>query len=769
MTSAVTPGIPPDSDAMRRQLKHVSHGDLVGARNGLIELCWTDPRNGALSHAQLFGTDEIEDLIERAVELNQTPGVNTYVGAALRKPDAPREKRGNDASFYAASALWGDVDADVVAPAIATCKLRGVPPTMTVVTGRHPHLRAQMWWRLANPCRGPELLRGLCSNIAQAIGGDPSVVNPGRVLRLGGSVAWPTKDGRVLERTEVHIPDDPARPRQYFIEQLLRAFAPGAGPLAATPSGGGNNPAIAPTNMGATDPQSAPENWGQLPPDSPQKKGGNQHPITTTPPNGGLAIGGMSVEQAFAAVQRGERWHDHVVRLVAHWTARGWSDAEILGQAAGFTLPDYTLDQTRRDLARMIEGARRKWNTPNPVHGFDGDEPPAPFRFGACAALATALLKRREFMLGNIAVRGHVTGLVAPPGVGKSSLAIAAAVAVATGRDKVIGMAVHERAKAWVWNQEDDRDELIRRLAAVVQYHDIDFGAELAGRIGLNSGLERPLIIARKMREGRVERLPDADQIADIIKREGVGLLFVDPFVETHQCDENDNVQINAVGAIWREIAKRTNCAIVLVHHTAKPPFAAPDAWVGQQTAARGASSFGGVCRVVVTLSNMSKRDVDELGLDDGERRRWARLDDAKANLSLVGDEAKWFRRESVTIANGDEVGVLAPGDPKPPEIGDIDKGVEAAIVAEIGRAWRADEPYGVRPQSNRYWAEALPQALGHPARVVRDIVEALLAQGVIEKTIYDTRNKTKGLRVVPLDERRAPPPGKPPSPEGDA
>ena len=136
-------------------------------------------------------------------------------------------------------------------------------------------------------------------------------------------------------------------------------------------------------------------------------------------------------------------------------------------------------------------------------------------------------------MLGNIAIRGYVTGLAAPPGVGKSSLAIAAAVAVA-GRDDIIGLAVHERAKAWVWSQEDDRDELMRRLAVVVQHHRIDFETELAGRIALNSGLERPLVTARKTREGQVERLPDADQIADIIKREDVGLLFVDPFVETH-------------------------------------------------------------------------------------------------------------------------------------------------------------------------------------------------------------------------------------------
>jgi hypothetical protein len=752
MSNAVSPILAPDPDAMRRQLEHLFLDDLDGAQGGLIELAWNDPRTGALSAAQLFGTDEIEELIERATALNANPGCNLYVGGALRKPETSRAKRGADADFLAASAIWADVDDNVLRAATFECQRRSVPPTMGVVTGRHPHTRGQMWWRLATPCRGHELLRNLCSNIAQAIGGDPSVINPSRVLRLGGSVAWPTKDGRVLERTEVQIPDD-GRPRQYYVEHLLRAFAPNA-PLLAAPSpmatshaSGTNLPPIAPASLEKTDTQS---------------------PLPARNDNG-LAIGTLSIDHALAAIRRGERWHDHVVRLVAHWTARGWSDAEILATAEGLTLPNYKPDMTRRDLARMIEGARRKWNVPNPAHALDDGDPPAPLRFDACTKLATALLKRREFLLGNIAIRGHVTGLVAPPGVGKSSLAIAAAVAVATARDDIIGLAVRERAKAWVWNQEDDREEMLRRLAAVVQHHGIDFGAELANRIGLNSGLEHPLVIARKTREGQVERLPDADQIADILVREGVGLFFVDPFVETHQCDENDNVQINAVGAIWREIAKRANCAIVLVHHTAKPPFAAPDAWVGQQTAARGASSFGGVCRVVVTLSNMSKRDADELGLDDGERRRWARLDDAKANLSLVGDEAKWFRRESVTIANGDEVGVLAPGVPKPSEIGEIDKVIEAAVVAEIGRAWRAGEPYGVRPQSNRYWAEALPQALGQPARVVRNIVEALLAQGAIEKAIYDTRNKTKGLRVVPLDERRAPPPGKPPGPEGDA
>jgi hypothetical protein len=40
------------------------------------------------------------------------------------------------------------------------------------------------------------------------------------------------------------------------------------------------------------------------------------------------------------------------------------------------------------------------------------------------------------------------------------------------------------------------------------------------------------------------------------------------------------------------------------------------------------------------------------------------RLDDAKANLSLASGSARWFKRVSIIIANGEEVGALVPGDP---------------------------------------------------------------------------------------------------------
>ena len=109
-----------------------------------------------------------------------------------------------------------------------------------MVTGRQPHVRAQLLWRQETPERDPDRCRQQNLALAQALGGDRSVVNPGRVLRLAGSLAWPVKPGRVLERTELQTFDD-GRPRVYLPGQLARAFPPASrlGPGIRRRPGGG--------------------------------------------------------------------------------------------------------------------------------------------------------------------------------------------------------------------------------------------------------------------------------------------------------------------------------------------------------------------------------------------------------------------------------------------------------------------------------------------------------------------------------------------------
>lgn len=69
------------------------------------------------------------------------------------------------------------------------------------------------------------------------------------------------------------------------------------------------------------------------------------------------------IEQA----RSGHQWHNAVLQLTAHWVARGWSNAEIITQAEGLTLPGYTVESTRAELRKLIGFARRKWAMPSPA------------------------------------------------------------------------------------------------------------------------------------------------------------------------------------------------------------------------------------------------------------------------------------------------------------------------------------------------------------------------------------------------------------------
>ena len=595
----------------------------------------------------LYGTDQLDGLVEAAFELNRVPGQNVYIGAALRRPGTRVSGRCSDDDFFALTAFYADLD-EGVETARNLYRERRCPPTAVVVTGRQPHQRAQPWWRLETPERDPEVCRRQNRVLALALGGDPSVVNPGRVLRLAGSIAWPVKPGRTVERTELHTFDD-GRPRIYMPGQLARAFPP----FAAERSDAPPNP-----ERGAT-------------------------------LNIGSEFDGATVEAYLAAIRAGDHWHNHLVRLTGHWIARGWSDAEILTATEALTLAGYTVDQTRREVARMIESGRAKWNIPNPEHQvLDATDPLPPLAPDFLEQLSVAMLPRRRWLLEGTLLRGNVTVEVAPPGAGKSTLAIQQAVAIVTGRP-ITRQQVHEQTRVWIYNNEDDGDELKRRLAAVLQHWDIRL-PEIRGWLALNSGADRPLLLARADRVGNVIRLPDVDTCIEHIKAHGIGVFIVDPFVETHEVNENSNEQIKAVAVMFRDIARRGECAVMLVHHTAKPPQGASDGHAGNQNTARGASALVGVARIVQTLFSMSPRDGERYGVPEEERRLYVRLDDAKANVSLIGADARWFRRVGVTIANGDEVGVLVPADLEVSanaggeDIEDLHRTVIAALLAQV-------------------------------------------------------------------------------------
>ncbi len=230
MMADVQPIHSPNSDSMRQHLDHMFGGYLDGCHEGLIELCWTETKPNAegrykLSNALMFGTDQIEDLVAEAIRRNSQPMCNVYIGAALRKPGTFPTARAQDTDAFALTCGYVDLD-DPGAATAAKDKYGGAKPTMVVVTGMEPHVRAQMWWRLDEPVTDvdlwPALLKGMCAKL----GGDSTVTNPSRVMRLAGTIAWPVKEGRTkIELTAIAPLKEPGQP-VYTFGHLSTLFPP---------------------------------------------------------------------------------------------------------------------------------------------------------------------------------------------------------------------------------------------------------------------------------------------------------------------------------------------------------------------------------------------------------------------------------------------------------------------------------------------------------------------------------------------------------------
>ncbi|HEY2132233.1 MAG TPA: AAA family ATPase [Acetobacteraceae bacterium] len=117
----------------------------------------------------------------------------------------------------------------------------------------------------------------------------------------------------------------------------------------------------------------------------------------------------------------------------------------------------------------------------------------APPEAALCALPATlpdaASIPPREWLYGTRLIPRFVSVLAAPGGVGKSALALARTVALATGRGS-LGERVHHSVPVWVLNLEDPLDELHRRVAALMRLHRVPREA-LQGRLFLHSGRSR--------------------------------------------------------------------------------------------------------------------------------------------------------------------------------------------------------------------------------------------------------------------------------------
>ncbi len=196
-------------------------------------------KEGAQPQIGKFAPDWMDEAVDWITSMNET-GFNCYAVRNPIKAEVTGSAKDDDivASFF----LWADCDDSTAAENVL--RFHGPKWRASVITGTIPSKRAHVYWELDTPCTDMAEWRNLQENLASYFQSDSTVVNPSRIMRIGGTVSYPAKQkmerGYQREICELRTSyDDPRGPVSF--EQMRRVFGdakPAAGMFAVNTATG---------------------------------------------------------------------------------------------------------------------------------------------------------------------------------------------------------------------------------------------------------------------------------------------------------------------------------------------------------------------------------------------------------------------------------------------------------------------------------------------------------------------------------------------------
>lgn len=376
---------------------------------------------GKQPHTGHFSPDDLDEAAEWAASMNSY-GLNLY---AVRNPvSASVVGSATDEDILAAFFLWADCDDQASTGNVQ--RFDGPKWSASVITGTTPTVRVHAYWQLEQPCTDLAAWRDMQKAIAAHFGSDNKVINPSRVMRLGGTVSYPDPQkqskGYIKEVATIRTEYEDARPPVTF-DQMARVF------------------------QSSTPQKLIADNW-----------------IEGTP--------ALDREAAATRAMSGQDWHNEVIRLVASYVAKGMSDGEIHTLTDPLTLSGYSVDQTRAEVQKAIDGARAKGWTPEPKAEVQFDAAPAADAKDVgwqmqSAADFTADFVAPEYLIDGVVQRGRLYTLTAPTGSGKTAVMLAIGISMSRGenvceRETEIGDVIYMAGE----NPDDVRARLIATMEA---------------------------------------------------------------------------------------------------------------------------------------------------------------------------------------------------------------------------------------------------------------------------------------------------------------
>ncbi|MEO1108278.1 MAG: AAA family ATPase [Pseudomonadota bacterium] len=528
--------ISPNVDAITSHLRHITrrwgevNDDLVLELRFLTAEDRAVVKNVARFKMDEQGTDEAA---QHAAAMNQHK-LNAYVVVNPIKASAHIEpgKAAKDDDIAASFFHWADADDGQAAQNIKD--FVGPRPTFVVLTGTQPCNRPHVYWELEEPTQNLDAWRKTQEAIAATLQTDASVVNPSRIMRIGGTINWPKpqkrEKGYATEICDIHIHNEDDRPR-VASERMSRAFE-GAAPASTSGIQIATSEAPAPLDR---------------------------------------------EREAIKAVS-GSEWNNAVLRLVGSYVRKGLSDAEIHALTDPLTLPGYSIDETRTEVQDIIDRTRA-----NPK--FDvATQPvfcPSPeavetnetgiitgLRIQSSADFLSDLTPAVYVVDGVLAER-RCLSLTGYAGHGKTTLALHLAIQVAMGGD--FGGAECEQGSVLVLageNPDNVKWQYAAALAAVNAPQDLPINF-LPGHFQLSSYLD--------------DLIAKADRIPNL------RLVIIDSLQAFFEGDnDNGNVEMMEAARRFRKLSeiKDGPTVVVIAHPAGKKPDK-------DNIIPRGGSAFG--------------------------------------------------------------------------------------------------------------------------------------------------------------------------------
>lgn len=194
-------------------------------KDGRIEVSFGSSKDNSPNAANNFPVDKIDEAIDFAIKKNSEKR-NVYIVGSLLEPDCVPFGRSKDEDFYASNVVWCDIDKNVNIEELKK-RYENCPPSMIVVTSRHPAPRLHLWWKLDEPITDQATMIEVLTGLQQNLGGDPAVKNPTSLMRLGGLINYQTpkklNEGRIPEYVEVQSPKNA---RVVTVDEILTNYPP---------------------------------------------------------------------------------------------------------------------------------------------------------------------------------------------------------------------------------------------------------------------------------------------------------------------------------------------------------------------------------------------------------------------------------------------------------------------------------------------------------------------------------------------------------------